>query len=95
MEREVDQVRYLLRCNSFVHNILLQINASGNAEIYSAKHWVFKSTVYKEGNDFKMSPLGGYSEKAEEVVEYFCSCSTAETGDCQFDTTYFTGIFTK
>lgn len=88
MKREVDQVRHLLRCNSFVHNILLQINACGNAEI-------LKSTIYEDGNDFHMSPLGGYSEKDEEVVEYFCSCSTADTGDCQFDTDYFRGILTK
>lgn len=38
MKREVDQVRHLLRCNSFVHSILFQIKARGNAEIYSAEH---------------------------------------------------------
>lgn len=64
-------------------------------DIYSAEHWAYKSTIYKDGNDFKMSSLGGYSEKDEELVEYFCSCDTADTGDCHFDTTYFTGILTK
>lgn len=63
MKREVDQVRHLLRCNSFVHSILFQIKARGNAEIYSAEHWAFKSTIYKDGNDLKMSPLEGYNEK--------------------------------
>lgn len=95
MKREVDQVRHLLRCNIFVHNILFHRNASGNVEIHSAEYWASKSAIYKDGNDFQMSPLGGYSDKDEELVEYFCSCSTTDMGDCQSDTTCFSGILTK
>lgn len=64
-------------------------------QIYSAEYWASKSAIYKDGSDFQMSPLGGYSDKDEELVEYFCSCSTADTGDCQSDTTCFSGILTK
>lgn len=95
MKREVDQVRHLLRCNIFVHNILFHRNTSGNVEIHSAEYWASRSAIYKDGNDFQMSPLGGYSEKDEELVEYFCSCSTTDMGDCQSDTTCFSGILTK
>lgn len=34
---------------------------------------MFTSTIYKDGNDLNMPPLGRYSEKDEELVEYFCS----------------------